>query len=150
MNFGEKLRLARIAQNLSQTELAQKAGVTERSIYRYEQLGKLPRSAMIKQLAQVLNVPVTYLMDEEETDQSKKGKEGKEELFLVNAKNKFGSKGAREAQAVISQASVLFAGSELNDEAKDIFFQSLMEVYLESKAEASEKFSARRRISRKK
>ena len=147
MKFGEKLRIARIALNMSQTELAQKAGITERSIYSYEQTGKLPRSTTIKQLAQALNVPVTYLMDEDETDKSKNGNE---ELFLVNAKNQFGSKGAREAQAVISQTSALFAGGELDDKAKDIFFQSLMEVYLESKTEAREKFSNRRRISRKK
>ena len=146
MTFGEKLKNARLALNLSQIELAERAGITERSIYSYEQAGTLPRSAVLKRLADALNVSVAYLMDEDEAD---KHKNIDEELFLANAKNEFGYKGAREAQAVLEQASALFAGGELEDDAKDIFFQSLMEVYLESKAEAREKFSPKRRVSRK-
>jgi len=146
MTFGEKLRSARIALNLSQTELGEKAGITERSLYNYEQAGVFPRSAILKRLADALNVSVGYLMDENETDRQKNIDQ---ELFLANVKNQYGYKGAREAQAVIERASALFAGGELDDAAKDVFFQSLMEVYLESKAEAREKFSARRRKSRK-
>jgi len=136
----------RLALNLSQIELAEKAGITERSIYNYEQTGILPRSAVLKRLAEALNVSVAYLMDEDETD---KMKNNDEELFIANAKNEFGHKGAREAQAVLDKASALFAGGELDDEAKEIFFKSLMEVYLESKAEAREKFAPKRRKSRK-
>lgn len=146
MTFGEKLRSARIALNLSQIELGEKAGITERSIYNYEQTGIYPKSAILKRLADALNVSVGYLMDEDETDRQKNIDQ---ELFLANVKNQYGYKGAREAQAVIERASALFAGGELDDAAKDIFFQSLMEVYLESKAEAREKFSNRRRKSRK-
>jgi len=146
MTFGEKLINARLALNLSQIELGEKAGITERSIYSYEQAGTLPRAAVLKRLAEALNVSVAYLMDEDETD---KMKNIDEELFLANAKNEYGHKGAREAQAVLDKASALFAGGELDDEAKDIFFRSLMEVYLESKAEAREKFSPKRRKRRK-
>ena len=146
MTFGEKLINARLTLNLSQIELAEKVGITERSIYSYEQTGTFPRMAVLKKLAGALNVSVSYLMDEEEDDRLKNIGD---ELFIANAKNEFGYKGAREAQGVLSQASALFAGGELDDAAKDIFFQSLMEVYLESKAEAREKFSPRRRKSRK-
>ena len=147
MTIGDKLRIARIALNLSQIELAEKVGITERSIYNYEQTETYPKPAILKKLAEVLNVTVAYLMDEDEAD---KHKDIDQELFMANVKNKYGAKGVREAKDVISRASALFAGGELSDKAKDIFFQSLMEVYLESKAEASEKFAARRRISRKK
>ena len=146
MTFGEKLRNARTALNLSQIELAERAGITERSIYSYEQTGTLPRTPVLKRLAEALNVTVTYLMDEDETDQRKNIDQ---ELFLANVRNEYGSKGAREATDVLSRATALFAGGELEDGAKDIFFQSLMEVYLESKAEAREKFAPRRRVSRK-
>lgn len=138
MTFGEKLRNARQTLNLSQIELAEQVGVTERSIYSYEQTGTFPRTAVLKRLAESLNVSVAYLMDEDETDKSKSIDE---EMFLANAKNAFGYKGAREAQEVLDKASALFAGGELDEAAKDIFFQSLMEVYLESKAEAKEKFA---------
>lgn len=146
MSFSEKLMNTRLALNLSQIELAEKAGISERSIYNYEQTGALPRTSIIKKLAEALNVTTAYLMDDDETDTMKNIDE---ELFLANAKNEYGQKGAREAQAVLKKASALFAGGELEDEAKDIFFQSLMEVYLESKAEAREKYSPKRRKSRK-
>ncbi|MDR2568706.1 MAG: helix-turn-helix domain-containing protein [Oscillospiraceae bacterium] len=145
MTFGDKLKNARITLNLSQTELADRAGISERSIYAYEQTGAFPRRAVLQRLAEALNVTVAYLLDDEETD---KHKNIDEELFLANVKNEYGYKGAREASEVLSRASALFAGGELEDNAKEIFFQSLMEVYLESKAEAREKFAPRQRVSR--
>ena len=146
MTFGEKLKNARITLNLSQTELAEKVGITERSIYAYEHTGAFPRKAVLQKLAEALNVTVTYLMDENETN---KNANIDAELFLANAKNQFGAKGAREAQAVLERASALFAGGELEEEAMDIFMQSLQEVYLESKAEARAKYAPRSRASRR-
>ena len=146
MTFGEKLRNARVALNLSQTELSEKIGVSERSIYTYEQTGTLPRTPVLKKIADALNVSVSYLIDKEETDRLKNISD---ELFIANARNEYGYKGAHEAEAVLTRASALFAGGELDDEAKEIFFQSLMEVYLESKAEAREKFTPHIRKSRK-
>ena len=113
MTFGEKLKNARLAMNLSQSEMAEKSGISERSIYTYEQTGTMPRSGNIRRLAEVLNVSV-----------------------------------AKEAAEILSRASALFAGGELDDSAKDMFFRSLMEVYLESKEEAHDKFTPNR--SRKK
>jgi len=147
MTFGEKLYHARIALNLSQKELGDKANISERSIYTYEQTGTFPRIAVLRRLAEALNVSVTYLMDDDETDKHAKIDE---DIFLDNAKGKFGHKGAKEAQDVLDRANALFAGGDLNEEAKEIFFKSLMEVYLESKAEAQKKFSPKRRASKKK
>lgn len=48
MTFGEKVKEARLAMNLSQTELAQMTGISERSLYTYEQLGTLPRKNNVK------------------------------------------------------------------------------------------------------
>ena len=145
MTFGEKIIKARHELNLSQIELAERVGVTERSIYSYEQTGVFPKSTVLKKLAEALNVTVNYLLDDGETNANIL-----QELYFANAKKGFGYKGAREAREVVSRAAALFAGGELDDEAKDVFFQSLMEVYLESKAEAREKFSSKRRVSRKK
>lgn len=147
MKFGEKVRQARLALNLSQSELAAKTGISERSLYTYEQTGTMPRSNNVRKIADALNVSVGYLLDEEETDISKNIDQ---DIFLANVKNEFGYKGAREANDVLSRASALFAGGELDDKAKEVFFQSLMEVYLESKDEAREKFTPKQRKSRKK
>ena len=146
MTFGEKLRSARIANNLSQLELAEKLGVTEKAVYNYEQAGAFPRRSNLVKLAEILNVSVAYLVDEDETDTHSNIDQ---DLFIVNVKSKHGYRGAKEATELLNRASALFAGGELADDAKDMFFQSLMEVYLESKAEAREKFTPRQRKSRK-
>ena len=147
MTFGEKLINARLTMNMSQLELGEKVGVSERSIYSYEQTGTFPRKAVLGRLAEALRVSVAYLTNEGETDRLKNIDE---DYFLDDVRAKYGLKGAKEAQAVLAQASALFAGGELDDDAKEIFFQSLMEVYLESKADAQEKYAPRKRASRKK
>ena len=147
MTFGEKLRTVRLSLNLSQSELAEKTGISERSLYSYEQTGIMPRTSNLRKLANALNVSVSYLLDEEETDPHKNIDH---ELFIANSKNKYGYKGAREASELLSRASALFAGGELDDNAKELFFQSLMEVYLDSKQEAREKFSPKKRARKSK
>lgn len=141
MTFGEKVKEARLALNLSQTELAQMTGISERSLYTYEQLGTLPRKNNIRKLAEALHVSVSYLMDDEETDtQSNLDKD----LFIASARESFGSKGAKEAQEVLGRVNSLFAGGELDDDAKDVFFQAVMAVYMDSKQNAKEKFTPKK------
>jgi transcriptional regulator with XRE-family HTH domain len=146
LTFGEKVKQARLSQNLSQSELAAKTGISERSLYTYEQTNTIPRTGNLKKLAEALRVSVGYLVDEYETDTQK---DIDQELFLANVKNEYGSRGAREANELLQRAHALFAGGELEDSAKEIFFQSFMEVYLESKAEARTKFTSKSRVSRK-
>ncbi|MBQ4081754.1 MAG: helix-turn-helix transcriptional regulator [Clostridia bacterium] len=147
MTFGEKLKTVRLSLNLSQSELSEKTGISERSLYTYEQTGILPRSNNLRKLADALNVSVSYLLDEEETDPNKNIDH---DIFIANSKNQYGHKGAREATELLSRASALFAGGELDDEAKELFFQSLMEVYLDSKQEARNKFSPKKRVRKHK
>ena len=147
MTFGEKLKTVRLSLNLSQSELAEKTGISERSLYTYEQTGILPRSNNLRRLADALNVSVSYLLDEEETDPNKNIDH---DIFIANSKNDYGYKGAREATELLSRASALFAGGELDDDAKELFFQSLMEVYLDSKQTARNKFSPKKRARKPK
>ena len=146
MTFGEKVKQARLALNLSQSELAEKTGISERSLYTYEQTGVMKRRGNVRKIEDALKVSVGYLLDEEETDTRKNLDL---DIFYANVKHEYGYRGAREATEVLSRASALFAGGELDEEAKDIFFQSLMEVYLESKEEARAKFAPKKRVSRK-
>ena len=141
MTFGEKVKEARLALNLSQTELAQITGISERSLYTYEQLGTLPRKSNVRKLTEALHVSVSYLMDDEETDtQSNLDKD----LFIASARESFGYKGAKEAQEVLGRVNSLFAGGELDDDAKDVFFQAVMAVYMDSKQNAKEKFTPKK------
>ena len=146
MTFGEKLINSRLALNLSQQELGERVGVSQRTIYSYEQDGKYPRRSTLDRLAETLNVTAAYLMNEEESDTQK---DIDHERFLSKARKDFGYKGAQDAQKMIEQATVLFAGGELDEESKDLVFQALSEVYFDSKARAREKFTPKRRKSRK-
>ena len=107
MTFGEKIKEARLAMNLSQTELAQMTGISERSLYTYEQLGTLPRKSNIRKLAEALHISVSYLLDESETDSQS---HIDQDMFILEAKENFGSKGAKEAQEVLGRVNSLFAG----------------------------------------
>ncbi|RDY30130.1 helix-turn-helix domain-containing protein [Lachnotalea glycerini] len=142
MTFGEKVKKARILKNLSQTELAAITGISERSLYTYEQLNTIPRKNNLKKLAEALNVSIFYLIDEEEVNVKKNIEK---EEFIDQVKEKFGYKGAKEAQDVLARAGALFAGGDLDDDAKEIFMQSLMQVYISSKKESSVKFSRKKK-----
>ncbi|MGI6095414.1 MAG: helix-turn-helix domain-containing protein [Lachnospiraceae bacterium] len=141
MTFGEKIKEARLAMNLSQTELAQLTGISERSLYTYEQLGTLPRKNNIRKLAEALHISVSYLLDEDETDTQS---QIDNDIFIMEAREKFGSKGAKEAQDVLGRVNSLFAGGDLDEEAKDVFFQAVMVVYMDSKKNAREKFTPKK------
>ena len=141
MTFGEKVKEARLALNLSQTEVSNLTGISERSLYTYEQLGTIPRKGNLQKLADALNVTTSYLLaDEDSSAQSRID----EDMFVASARSQYGYRGAKEAQDVIGRTKALLAGGELDDEAKDVFFRALMEVYLESKAEAQAKFTPKK------
>ena len=142
-----RLKVLLAMNDMTQTQLSEKTGISQRSLYTYEQKGILPRSNNLRKLAEALNVSVSYLLDEEETDPNK---DIDHDIFIANSKNQYGYKGAREATELLSRASALFAGGELDDEAKELFFQSLMEVYLDSKQEAQNKFSPKKRARKHK
>ena len=63
MSFGENLKKARLAAGLTQTELAKRTGVTERSIYNYEKNSRAPKIDVAERFAQVLGVPAESLLE---------------------------------------------------------------------------------------
>lgn len=146
MAFGKKLKDIRLSLNLSQSQLAKMTGISERSLYTYEQTGMLPRSSNLRKIADALGVSANYLLSEGCDDTP----ESASDAFVAHAKSEFGSRGTKEASELISRATALFAGGELNDEGKELFFQSIAEIYLESKREARNKFSSKKRAGRSK
>ena len=104
MTFGEKIRDLRLKLNYSQSELAEVTGISERSLYTYEQLGAIPRKGNIKKLADALKVDPSYLTDDEVLDP---GEDFEEEEFLRRAKSRYGNKGKREAEAAGREVEAL-------------------------------------------
>ncbi|SMB81065.1 DNA-binding transcriptional regulator, XRE-family HTH domain [Desulfonispora thiosulfatigenes DSM 11270] len=138
MHFSEKLRLLREEHNLSQIELAKKIGVTERTIYNYETKDRVPKIDIVAKIAKVFGVTIDALTSDAE-ESSVTGSE--RDNFLQTAREQFGSRGKKEAETLLERASALFAGGELDEDAKEEFFQSLTNAFLTAKKEARKKFT---------
>ena len=63
MLTGTKLRMIRALRNISQADLAKKAGVSPTAIAEYEQDKRDLRSGTIRKLCDALGVKVTYTVD---------------------------------------------------------------------------------------
>ncbi len=64
MNFGEKIKQARIEAGLTQEDLAEILAVSRSAIAKWESNRGLPDVSNLKVISQVLNVSVDYLLDE--------------------------------------------------------------------------------------
>ena len=136
--FSEKLKEARAEAGISQTDLAERIGVSRRSIFAYENGVSIPRKNVLRKLAKELSVTVAYLTDDESTDPNS-GRAREENINLV--RDRFGSKGAREAADLLDRNSAFFAGGDVPQEDKDAFFNAIMTAYVTAKEEARKKFT---------
>lgn len=59
--FKITLAAARVNRGLTQKELAQALGVNQRTIIRWENATTFPSAAKVKEICEVLNVPVEFL-----------------------------------------------------------------------------------------
>ena len=142
--FPAKLTAARKAAELNQTELAEAAGVSRRSISAYENGEAFPRKNVLRKMAKALGVTVTYLTDEQATD-PEEGRTREDNIDL--AWERFGARGAREARELLDRNSAFFAGGDIPQEDKDALFEAVMTAYLTAKQEARRKFTPRDRRS---
>ena len=131
MKFSEKVKKLRKDMKLSQSELAAKIGVSGRSVASYEAGTSYPRyKETYDALAAVLGVDVNYLRTEDEE-------------FLEDVGQKFGSRGQRQAEAILTEARQLFAGGDLSDDDKLAFLTEMQQLFLDSKQRAK-KFTPRK------
>ena len=123
MSFGEKLREIRTQENLTQQEMADRIGVSLRTLKSYELGETLPRYRKIyHKIAEEFNVDVNYLLAEGDD-------------FILSAGEKYGSRGIKGAQELIDNARALFAGGELSEDDKKVVFDALQEAFFEAKLE---------------
>ena len=123
MDLKDRLKEKRAEAGLTQAELAQKAGVTTRTIQNYEMGERVPSNLGIAQkLADALGTTVEYLL----------GSGGK---LIVEAHEKGGAKAARDVDELVSEVQGLFAGGRLDDEAMDGVMQALLDAYWLAKKE---------------
>jgi len=131
MKFADKLIQSRTDAGLTQAELAKAIDVSLRTITNYETGNRYPKKREVYgKLAQVLNVDINYLLTENEE-------------FITEATEKYGSRGAAQAQEVLEQAKALFAGGDLSEDDQLAFLHELQGLYLESK-EHAKKFTPKK------
>lgn len=137
-SFAEKLKDARNELGISQTELGSKVGVSLRSVLAYEKGTANPRPKTLLNLAKVLGVSVKFLTDEAcENPLEDIEKDG----YIEEARERYGAKGARDVNTLLQENCALFAGGELSQSEKDMFFEALTKAYIACKEEAREKFT---------
>lgn len=121
MNFGEKIKNARLAKGFSQAELAKQSGISLRTIQNYELGARIPKSKdTYTRLADALGIDKEVLLDENAA-------------FVIRANAQYGSRGAAQAWNLAADIGNLWAGGEIEDEDMDAIMQALQESYWAAK-----------------
>jgi len=133
MSFSEKLKELRKNSGLSQEELAEKIGVSRRSLIYYEQGKSYPsRPETITAIAEVFGVTTDELL-------------GDGERFVVQAAAAGGVRAGKSAQEIIENMCALFAGGELSSEDEEEAMRIVSDAYWRSREKnrkyAPKKFS---------
>ena len=137
MTFAEKVKHARTEQGLKQTELAEKIGVTKRTITAYESGEKKPRTITLLKLAEALQVSAKFLSDDECEDPLE---DIERDSFIKDAHERYGSKGDKDIKKLLDENTALFAGGDYSEEQKEAFFLAVMRAYMDSKEAAKQKY----------
>ena len=131
MVFKERLKEKRMEAGLTQVQLAEKAGVTARTIQNYELGNRKPSNMeVIQKIADALNTTTEYLL-------------GSSGTYVVEAHEKGGSKAARDIEQLVSEVTGLFAGGELSEESLEGAMKALNDAYWLAK-EKNRKFTPKK------
>lgn len=134
--IGQRLKLLREERGLKQIDIANMLGVSRTTYTQYETGKSEPDLATVAKLADYFNVTIDYLLGK--TDIRNPYDE-----FLAQAKEKYGSRGKKQAEELLQNIQSLFDGGELPEEDKDEFFRAITEIYFESK-EKNKKYTPKK------
>jgi len=127
LTFGERVRKLRKEKQMSQSALAELAGVSPRTIFGYEAGTTYPRTErLLNRLADALGVTSEDLVG---------GAATLESFTLINAQPSFDT----QAQIVTQQVISILLGEYLDDDQKDEMVHAIMDAYWESKRKNREK-----------
>ncbi len=117
MQFKDRLREKRMEADLTQPELAEKAGVTTRTIQNYELGNRKPANMeVVQKIADALHTTTEYLL-------------GSSGVYVVEAQEKGGAKAAREIDELVGEVTGLFAGGGLSDDDLEGAMKALYDAY---------------------
>ena len=119
MEFTGQLQKLRKEKGYTQSELAEKIGVSCRSIQNYELGARYPKRDILNKLCSVLGTKIEYLVSSSDF------------MGIVHAED--GARGVASAQQLLDCAGALFAGGEMSEEDKDKVMLALQNIYWKSK-----------------
>lgn len=123
MKFSQKLKVLREEKGFSQAELAEKIGVSSKTISRYESGESNPRYPRIyDDIAEALKIDKLELLSDEDA-------------FVLSIKEKFGSYDANYASDLVNGMVGLMAGGDISDDDKRVILETLQEAFIISKKE---------------
>ena len=123
MDFAQKLKDLRTEKDLTQEELAKKSGISLKTISRYELGETLPRTKKYyEKLATALDVNKDYFFSQDTN-------------FILNIREQFGYKGAKDAEELVNGMIGLMAGGELAEEDKTTILNAMQEAFYMAKIE---------------
>jgi len=132
MEFGEKLRELRLGQKMTQEEFGEALGVTNRTVINYETGNRIPKDMnFYKKVSERFGIPLESLISAQEE-------------FAARAYAEGGARERNKAEALVAEASALFAGGELTQEDKDAVFMALQEAYWFAKSE-NKKYASKKK-----
>lgn len=121
MDFSQKIRNARAAKNMSQSQLAKETGLSLRTVQNYELGVRMPKKReTYTHLAKALEISEDVLLDENAS-------------FVIRANEEYGQNAAKQAWDLVSDFSAMCAGGHLEDEDMDAVMQALQQAYWEAK-----------------
>ena len=139
--LGEKIRERREALGMTQIQLGEMVGITNRTINSYECAGSVPRGHNVSKLCRALKVSEAYLTNPEIEDPSY----GLEEAPYIEAvRESYGKKGAMDMQQLLEANQAMFAGGDVPQEDKDKFFEAVMRAYVVTKQDAKATFTPKK------
>lgn len=131
MKFAEKIRMLRKQTTMTQDDVANAIGISRRAYISYENDGRYPRNREIyEKLATLFSCDVDYLLTEREE-------------FIIDTAANYGSHGKRQAEELVSELSMMFAGGELSDSDMDAVFYALQKAYIYCK-ERNKKYTPKK------
>lgn len=121
MEFSEKIKNARTAKNMTQSDLARATGISPRTIQNYELGVRLPKKKeTYTLLARALDIDEEALLDENAS-------------FVLQARERYGDRAARQAMSMVNDISAMWAGGEMEEEDMDTIMKALQDAYWEAK-----------------
>lgn len=142
--FGDNLKSIRKAKKVTQEELAGAVGVNKRAIVSYEREGRYPRTHDIyEKMAAYLGCTVDDLLREnalpapaavpEENVAPTPAPAPKDDQFIEEAGQRYGSRGRRQAEEAVNTITGLFAGGDLDEDDRDAVMRAVQDAYWRAK-----------------